>query len=124
MNSGGKKKTDEKEETRWNSYYRGRYQFQIANSNFSIGDVKGFVVIALIELFEDMSSLVDGTFGDRYRFNFGFGKRVIPDLRIDINYVFHKLNFGSGLESDDHIIRTRFFYNFNWPQDFIEVTDK
>jgi hypothetical protein len=68
--------------------------------------------------------LVDGTFGDRYRFNFGFGKRVIPDLRIDINYVFHKLNFGSGLESDDHIIRTRFFYNFNWPQDFIEVTDK
>ena len=113
-----------KEEKNWEAYFRGRYQFQISNNNFSIGDLKGFVALASIELFEDMSSLVDGIFGDRYRFNFGFGKRVIPNLRIDINYVFHKLNIGGQLESDDHIIRTRFFYNFNWPQDFIEVTEE
>jgi hypothetical protein len=108
-----------KEQKNWDSNYRGRYQFQIANSNFSIGDLKGLVAIASIELFEDMTTLIDKKFGDRYRFNFGFGKRVIPDLRIDINYVFHKINIGGQLESDDHIIRTRFFYNFNWPQDFI-----
>ena len=112
-----------KEDKIWDAYFRSRYQFQVSNNNFSIGDLKGFVALVSVELFEDMSSLDDGTFGDRYRFNFGFGKRIIPKLRIDINYVFHKLNIGGLLESDDHIIRTRFFYNFNWPQDLIQIEE-
>jgi len=114
-----------KSEEKWDTYFRGRYQLQFSNNNFSIGELRGFVALVSIELFEDMSSLVDGIFGDRYRFNIGFGKRIIQNLRIDLNYVFHKLNLGSGgLEADDHIIRTRIFYNFNWPQDFIPAGEE
>jgi hypothetical protein len=114
-----------KSEQKWETSFRGRYQLQISNNNFSIGELKGFVALASIELFEDMNTFIDGTFGDRYRFNIGFGKRIFDDLRIDINYVFHKLNLGGGLlQADDHIIRTRFFYNFNWPQDFIQSEEE
>jgi hypothetical protein len=54
-----------KSEQKWETSFRGRYQLQISNNNFSIGELKGFVALTSIELFEDMSTFIDGTFGDR-----------------------------------------------------------
>ncbi len=57
-----------------------------------------------------------GSFGDRFRINAGLGKQVNDSLRIDLNYLFHKIRVpeqGGSLDFDDHVVRLRFFYTFN-----------
>ena len=58
------------------------------------------------------------TFGDRFRFNLGIGKHVSERLRIELNYLYHKVRVperGGALDVDDHVLRVRFFYSFNPP---------
>lgn len=46
----------------------------------------------------------------------GIGKRVAEGLRIDLNYLFHRVRVtdtGGNLSLGDQVIRLRFFYSIN-----------
>ena len=102
-----------KEDNKWDSSLRGRYQFQVSYGDFSLGSLTGFTVLTSIEPFFNIGSSLPETFGDRFRYNLGIGKRVIPSMRIDVNYLFHRIRLGSGeLKLDDHVVRVRFFFHF------------
>ena len=56
------------------------------------------------------------TFGDRFRFNIGIGKKVTNALRMELNYVFHTVRLSDergDFDFDDHVVRLRLFYSFN-----------
>ena len=105
-----------KGDDRWDTVWRGRWQLQVATPRFAIGSVERLNMLASIEPFYDFGESIGGSLVDRIRFNIGIGKKVTPALRIDLNYVFHKLRVSDedqDFDLDDHIVRLRFFYSFN-----------
>ena len=105
-----------KGKSEWDAGLRFRWQLQVVSPRFRIGSLEEFYGLASIEPFIDGSSGIEGTFGDRFRYNMGIGKQVTPGLRIDLNYLFHRVRVtdaGGDLTLDDHVIRLRFFYSFN-----------
>lgn len=106
------------EESEWESSLRGRWQLQAASPRFSIGSAQEFFTLASIEPFFETGSIAADAFGDRFRFNLGIGKHVSERLRIEVNYLYHKVRVperGGALDVDDHVVRVRFFYSFNPP---------
>ena len=46
----------------------------------------------------------------------GIGRQVAKGLRIDLNYLFHRVRLidqDGELDVDDHVVRLRFFYSLN-----------
>ena len=106
-----------KEDSKWDVVLRGRWQLQVTTPRFAIGSAEEFYALASIEPFFDIGSSLEGSFGDRFRINFGVGKQVSRGLRIDLNYLFHKIRIedeGGRLDLNDHVVRLRFFYKLNW----------
>jgi hypothetical protein len=102
-----------KETAEWDPIWRSRYQLQVVTPRFSVFGGSGIYSLASIELFDDIDSSDDEYLGDRLRFNLGIGKPVHKNLRVDLNYVFHKVRVAEADEAfdfDDHVIRLRFFY--------------
>ncbi len=95
---------------------RGRYQLQVRSPHFNIGAVKKIYLLASFEIFENFSSSMTDTFGERLRYNIGIGKWIIRNLTVELNYLFHKIAVGEqrgNFNFDDHVIRLRLFYNTN-----------
>jgi hypothetical protein len=102
-----------KSESDWDTYFRGRWQFQVISPRFEIGAVRGFYGLASVEPFFNSDSDLAGSFGDRYRINFGMGRKFSGHLRAELNYLFHKIRVpdeGNTLDLNDHVLRLRFFY--------------
>ena len=105
-----------KDEDKWDTVWRGRWQLQVTTPDFAIGAAESFYALASIEPFTGFGASINGILGERIRTNIGMGKRVTPALRIDLNYVFHKIRVseaGRDFDLDDHVVRLRFFYSFN-----------
>ncbi len=106
-----------KDQAQWDATLRGRWQVQVTSPRFSIGSAEQFYALISVEPFFDLeSTTIDGTFGSRFRYNMGIGKEVARGLRIDLNYLFHKIRVleeGGDLDADDHVVRLRFFYSLN-----------
>jgi hypothetical protein len=103
-----------KSENDWATNFRGRWQIQTISPRFKIGSAKGFYGLASVEPFFDFGSENQGTFGDRYRINFGMGKKISGHLRAELNYLFHQIRVqeqGGSLDIDDHVVRLRLFYS-------------
>ena len=100
----------------WDVGLRGRWQLQVTSPRFSIGSAKEFYALTSIEPFFELGSPVEGAFGSRFRYNIGIGKAVNQGLRIDLNYLFHRVRVteeSGDLTADDHVARLRFFYSLN-----------
>ena len=100
----------------WDTVLRGRWQLQVLTPDFSIGSAERFYALASIEPFTDFGNPTAGRFAERIRTNIGLGKRVTPALRIDLNYLFHRVQVNDDIQDfdlDDHVLRLRFFYTFN-----------
>jgi len=72
-----------------------------------------FYAVTSVEPFFDLSSNTVEGFGDRFRFTLGLGKVVSDALRVELNYLFHKVRIpdqGGSLDTNDHVVRLRFFY--------------
>ena len=103
------------EESQWDGSLRGRYQLAVQSPRFAIGPADAFYILASVEAFEDLAATDNTTFGDRFRFNFGIGKKVTNALRMELNYLFHKVRLSDergDFDFDDHVVRLRFFYSF------------
>ena len=101
---------------KWESVLRGRYQLQLTTPTYKVNDREWVYIIASIEVFEDLTDDVDGSFGDRLRTNIGIGRQVTASWRVELNYLWHQIRVNTGLRDfdlDDHVIRTRLFYSFN-----------
>jgi hypothetical protein len=106
----------DKEQSEWDSWFRGRYQLQFRTRSFHIGKARGFFGLASIEPFEDIGTEDNQTLGDRLRVNFGFGKFVSDALRVELNYLYHLVRLSDEMgdfDFDDHVVRLRFFYTVN-----------
>lgn len=107
-----------KSKSEWEAGLRGRWQVQATSPRFAIGSAEEFYGLASIEPFFEIGSSVAGSFGDRFRINAGLGRQFNEGLRVELNYLFHKIRLpdeGGELEVDDHVLRLRFFYSFNRP---------
>jgi hypothetical protein len=107
-----------KSRSEWDASFRGRWQFQVTSPRFRIGSAREFYGLASIEPFFEIGSSIEGTFGDRFRINAGLGRQFAEGLRVELNYLFHKIRLpddGGDLDLDDHVVRLRFFYRFNRP---------
>ena len=106
-----------KGESKWETSLRGRWQIQVTSPLFRIGSARDFYGVVSAEPFFEIGETVVGSFGDRFRFNLGLGKQVTKDLRMDLNYLFHKVRVpeedGAPLTFDDHVVRLRLYYTFN-----------
>lgn len=105
-----------KEDSKWDAVLRGRYQLAVKSPDFAIGNAAGFYGLASAEIFDDLTATVNETFGDRYRFNIGIGKKVTPALRAELNYLFHTFRVSDergDFDFDDNVVRLRLFYSFN-----------
>ena len=105
-----------KGEDKWDKVWRGRWQLQVATPRFAIGSVERLNVFASIETFKNFGTSIGGSLVDRVRTNIGIAKKVTPSLRIDLNYLFHRLRVSDAsgdFALDDHVVRLRFFYSFN-----------
>lgn len=105
-----------KRESEWEGGFRGRWQLQAKSPSFDIGSASDFYGLVSVEPFFTSNSRIDDNFGERYRFNLGLGKQFNSRLRIELNYVFHKIRLpeeGGTLDFDDHVVRLRFFYSIN-----------
>jgi hypothetical protein len=105
-----------KGEDQWDALLRGRWQIQVTTPRFSIGAAEQFFALASIEPFTGFGESINGILGERIRTNIGMGKKVTPALRVDLNYVFHKVRVsesGRDFDLDDHVLRLRFFYTVN-----------
>jgi hypothetical protein len=105
-----------KNEHKWDALLRGRWQVQVTTPRFSIGGAEQFFALFSIEPFTSFGASLNGILGERIRTNIGVGKKVTPALRVDLNYVFHKVRVsesGRDFDLDDHIVRLRFFYSVN-----------
>jgi len=103
-------------DSRWNVSLRPRYQLAMKSPDFAIGAAEAFYILVSAEVFEDLASSDNTTFGDRFRFNIGMGKKVTSALRIELNYVFHTVRLSDArgdFDFDDHVVRLRLFYSFN-----------
>jgi hypothetical protein len=99
----------------WETGFRGRWQLQVVTPRFAVKSVEELYLLTSIEPFWDIGSSIAGSFGDRFRFNFGVGKAFGQSLRVELNYLFHKIRLieeDGELEADDHVVRLRFFYHF------------
>ncbi|MCH7547988.1 MAG: DUF2490 domain-containing protein [Candidatus Krumholzibacteriota bacterium] len=104
-----------KDEDKWDTVLRGRWQVQVTTPDFAIRTSERFYALASIEPFTGFGASINGILGERIRTNIGMGKRVTPALRIDLNYVFHRIRVsetGRDFDLDDHVVRLRFFYTF------------
>jgi hypothetical protein len=100
--------------TDWETRGRARYQLQVTTPRFNIGRAEKFHALTFAEVFKNFGSSVEELFLAQFRFNVGIGKQINRGLRIEVNYLFQKVNIeGTGLEPSDHILRTRLFYSFN-----------
>ena len=102
----------------WDAGFRGRWQLQVTSPRFSIGSARELYALISIEPFFEIGSSIEGTFGDRVRINAGLGRQFTEGLRIELNYLFHKIRLpgeGGDLDLDDHVLRLRFFYRFKRP---------
>ena len=100
----------------WETVLRGRWQLQLKSPAFGIAAADDFYALTSIEPFEDIGSSVEDTFGDRFRFVFGIGKAVSRGLRMELDYLFHKIRVieeDGRLDGDDHVVRLRLFYTFD-----------
>ena len=100
----------------WEAVLRGRYQVQVMSPELDFGFGKGFYFLTSFEVFENLGESITEAFGDRLRYNFGIGKGISRSLRIELNYLFHKIAASEQREDfklDDHVIRLRLFYNVN-----------
>lgn len=107
-----------KSKSEWDAGLRGRWQVQATSPRFAIGSAEEFYGLASIEPFFEIGSSVAGSFGDRFRINAGLGRQFNDGLRVELNYLFHKIRLpdeSGELEVDDHVLRLRFFYSFNRP---------
>lgn len=105
-----------KSSSEWDVGLRARWQLQVTSPRFRIGSAEEFYALISIEPFFDIGSTVPGVFGSRFRYNIGIGKQVAQGLRIDLNYLFHRVRVieeGGDLTADDHVVRLRFFYSLN-----------
>jgi len=106
-----------KSEDRWDTVWRGRWQFQVTTPDFAIGSAERFYALASIEPFTNFGGKsIGGALVDRIRTNIGMGKKVTPALRMDLNYLFHRIRVSDDSQDfdlDDHVLRLRFFYHFN-----------
>ena len=105
-----------KSRSEWEGGFRGRWQIQAVTPRFAIGSARDFYGIGSVEPFFDFGSEDDGTFGDRFRINFGIGRQFGDRLRTELNYLFHQIRVyeaGGDLDLDDHVVRLRFFYTFD-----------
>ncbi len=105
-----------KSDSEWDSGFRGRWQIQVTTPRFKIASANEFYGVFSVEPFFEIGSSVVGSFGDRFRINAGLGKQFTESLRIDLNYLFHKIRIpeqDGSLDFDDHVVRLRFFYSFN-----------
>jgi hypothetical protein len=105
-----------KSKSEWEAGLRGRWQVQATSPRFAIGSAEEFYGLASIEPFFEIGSSVAGSFGDRFRINAGVGRQFNNGLRVELNYLFHKIRLpdeSGELEQDDHVLRLRFFYSFN-----------
>jgi hypothetical protein len=101
---------------RWDAIWRGRYQLQVQSPDFGRGLNKKYFALTSFEILDDLSSSVTDTFGDRFRYNLGIGRRVNSGLRVELNYLFHRFvvnEQSQESEYDDHALRLRFFYYLN-----------
>ena len=109
-----------------NVVFDGAFADKQLLGDFTIGGAERFYALASIEpfqdfgasfnLFSDLGSTFRGDVAERIRTNIGIGKKLTPALRIDLNYLFHKIRVRGGdsqLDLDDHVVRLRFFYRFN-----------
>jgi hypothetical protein len=97
----------------WATSLRGRWQIQAISPRFDIGSVKGFYTLASVEPFFSSDSGQEGAFGERYRVNFGMGRKFSGSLRGELNYLFHRVRVpeqDGELDFDDHVLRFRVFY--------------
>jgi len=100
----------------WDTVWRGRWQLQVRTPDFSIRSAENFYALASLEPFNNFGTSIGGTLVDRIRTNIGMGKRVTPALRMDLNYLFHRIRVSDDSQEfdvDDHVLRLRFFYHFN-----------
>jgi len=105
-----------KDEDKWDTLWRGRWQLQVTTPDFAIGDAERFYALASIEPMTGFGEAIGGILGERIRTNIGIGKRFTPALRIDLNYLFHRIRIsdeGRDFDLDDHVVRLRFFYRLN-----------
>jgi hypothetical protein len=105
-----------KSKSEWEAGLRGRWQVQATSPRFAIGSAEEFYGLASIEPFFEIGSSIPGAFGDRFRINAGLGRQFNEGLRVELNYLFHKIRLpdeSGELEMDDHVLRLRFFYSFN-----------
>ena len=102
-----------KSQSEWDALFRARWQLQVISPRFDIGNLGNYYGLASVEPFINSDSDSIGTFGDRFRINFGIGRRMSDNLRAELNYLFHKIRIpeeDNTLTVDDHVIRLRFFY--------------
>ena len=105
-----------KEDSKWDTVFRGRWQLQVTSPRFRIGSAEEFYALTSIEPFFHIGSSLPDYFGDRFRYNFGMGKNVNQALRIELNYLFHRIRIedeDGRLDADDHVVRVRLFYRFS-----------
>jgi hypothetical protein len=107
------------DESGWDGSLRGRYQLQLRSPNFAIAGTGGFYVLTAVEVSD--STVTGGDLlrlsvaGDRLRIVGAIGRAITGALRIEPNYLFHKVQLGDetvGFEADDHVFRLRLFYTF------------
>ena len=104
-----------KSSNEWDASFRGRWQLQATSPRFRIGSAREFYGLASIEVFQEIGSSIEGTFGDRFRINAGLGRQFTEALRIELDYLFHVIRLpdeGGDLDLNDHVLRLRFFYRF------------
>jgi len=97
----------------WDVGTRGRWQLQVTSPFFDMLSANEFYAVTSVEPFFDLSSNTVEGFGDRFRFTLGLGKVVSDALRVELNYLFHKVRIpdqGGSLDTNDHVVRLRFFY--------------
>ena len=105
-----------KSSSEWDTVLRGRWQVQVTTPRYHIGSWNNFYSLAFVELFDDITTGVDGGLGDRFRFDLGTGNHVSENLRIELNYLFHTVRFGESFgdfEADDHVVRLRMFWTIH-----------
>ncbi len=99
----------------WDVGMRGRWQLQVSSPFFSMLSANEFYAVTSVEPFFDLSSNTVAGFSDRFRVTLGLGKVMSDALRVELNYLFHKVRIpdqGGSLDADDHVMRLRFFHTF------------
>jgi hypothetical protein len=105
-------------ESDFNFNLRGRYQIGVRSPNFDILFKNGIYLLGSVELFWNLEDNFVDNFANRIRYDAGVGTKVSDAWRVQLHYI---LQDGRAIEddfirdpfdSDEHILRLRFFYTF------------